>query len=131
MHALRINKTTTNPSFHFEPETATFEVKGESRPEDPKAFFQPIFQWLEEYLSSLEHNKPEQTLVFKFHLEYLNSISQKYVYGILTLLDNYHSKGIPLEIEWNYDLGDRDMKEAGQEFKTMINVPVKIASVTI
>ncbi|MCB0395617.1 MAG: SiaC family regulatory phosphoprotein [Flavobacteriales bacterium] len=53
MEALRIPATESSPAITLDPEKGTYEIIGESRPEDVRKFYEPILEWLDKYKSSL------------------------------------------------------------------------------
>ena len=42
---------------------------------------------------------------------------------MLTKLDAIKNDGFKIEIKWEYDQVDEDMKEAGEEYARLISVP--------
>ena len=105
MKPLIIKGTDFSPQIIFNPELPKFEISGESRPEDAGKLYGLILSWLEEYLS------------------YFNTVSAKYVLEILRLLHLYYSEGSHIQVLWYYKAKDEDMKESGEEFARLVNIP--------
>jgi hypothetical protein len=132
MNALIIEKTEFTPQVIMDPQTLTFLISGESRPENTQKFYSPVIQWLEKYQDILLEQKVKQGKTDKIKVElkfeYFNSVSAKDIMDILSLLNKLYSQGADVEIKWYYDKRDDDMKEAGEEFSKLIKVPFEVLS---
>jgi len=126
MKPLIIKGAEFSPQITFDPELMKFQISGESRPEDAGKLYGLVLGWLQEYLSSPkktgDSQKPLQ-IKFEFNLLYFNTVSAKYVLEILRLLHLYYSEGIDIRILWHYKAVDEDMKESGEEFARLVNIP--------
>ena len=120
MNALNIPSTEFTPKVLFDPTAGKFEIAGESRPENSGKFYDPIIAWLDQYRSAANGSA---NIVFEFKFDYFNSSSAKYILDILKQLNGFHSKGVPIKIKWSFDALDEDMKESGEEFAKLIDVP--------
>ncbi|PCJ84535.1 MAG: nuclear pore complex subunit [Flavobacteriales bacterium] len=133
MEGLYIEPTETSPKVHFDPEAFSFEISGESRPEDVRKFYKPVLDWFEQYSNYLywlteKYAEGEKKLVqFHFVFEYFNSSSAKYIMDVIAKLGDIQkaSPNAKIQILWHYDEPDEDMKEAGEEFETITNIPFK------
>ena len=94
--------------------TGQFVFYGKSLPEDGKVFYMPVIRWLEKY--SLN---PAATTQCSFKMEYLNSSSSKCFADILNILSTMREKDHVVEIIWNYDEEDDEMKEMGEQFQSI------------
>ena len=123
MKPLIIKGTEHSPEIIFRPDTATFQLNGESRPEDAGKLFGTVLKWLEEYLSETKKTKNTEPLKFEFGLLYFNTVSAKYILEIMRLLYLSHDEGKKVCIIWHYTERDEDIKEAGEEFERLVNLP--------
>ncbi len=124
MEKLFIEKTTTTPEIHLSPEDNTFHIRGKSSPEDVRALYYPVIEWFSSLcVEILEKSKytysSEKPLIFKVDLEYFNSSSAKFLYDIFLELKKLTTTGIPVIVEWHFDEGDNDLKEAGFDIATL------------
>ena len=120
---LYIPSTHNTPEIDFNLEKGIFKICGKSVMEDVEEFFEPVIEWLE---NNIEHtNLP---LKFVFNLEYFNIASSKRLLFILYLINDFHAQGKDVSIEWNFNEEDDDMKEVGEDFACMINVPFEFNS---
>lgn len=118
MEALRIQATDETPSVILDPAQNVFEFTGKSLPEDVTSFYGPVLSWLDEYDKS-----PRPKTVVDFKLNYFNTASSKLILDILFKLENIHQSGTEILIRWHYEEEDEDMKEAGEEYCDLVEVP--------
>ncbi len=95
-----------------------FIFEGRSIPENIKDFFKPILRWLEQY-----KEEPLGVTVVKMDFEYFNTSTSMLILESLYILDDIYEKGKDVRIEWYYRKHDFEMKEAGEEYETMLNLP--------
>lgn len=111
MENLYIEKTKATPTVNFNADSGVLEISGESYPENSMKFYQPVFNWLQQYLSETDN-----PIVFNFKLDYFNTSSSKCILNILEMLEESYSKGRKVDLNWYYQEEDDDMLENGQEF---------------
>lgn len=122
MAALDITGTDKTPSVHFDPEAGTLEITGCSIHENADRFFQPVLRAVEEYA-----RVPGPRMNVKLQLTYFNSSSAKYILDMLRSMDDLHASGASkVKLEWHYDSDDLDMEEAGEDYKALLGMPVKL-----
>jgi hypothetical protein len=132
MKTLIIRSTEISPQITFNPEKLKFEISGESRPEDAGKLYGLVLSWLEEYLLKRKKNGSNQNplpIKFEFNLIYFNTVSAKYVLEILRLLHLHYSKGFDIRVLWHYKTKDEDMKESGEEFARLVNIPFEFIQI--
>lgn len=117
---LIIKPTQLSPAVVFDYDNSKFEISGESIPENAAEFYIPIIQWLKDYESIMYYAKSEYGKIKKLSLnikyDYFNSTSAKFILDIFLVLQKFIKEGYDVEINWYYNDGDIDMKEAGEEF---------------
>ncbi|OJJ22976.1 hypothetical protein BKI52_01075 [marine bacterium AO1-C] len=121
---LIIERTKYTPLVSFNTDTNIFEISGESYSEDSVDFYQPIVEWLQDYLK--QNTKP---LTFNFFFIYFNTNSSQFIYEILEALEEYYLKtNIPVQINWSVKTNDQDMMEDGENFQESFDkLPFKLA----
>lgn len=112
MEKVSIDATERSPAVEFDFEGNTFLVKGESYPEDVTDFYGPLMDQLEPHL----REQSGATISFVFDLIYFNSSSAKILMGLFDLLEEVASDGNDVTVTWNYEEGDDNMQELGEEF---------------
>lgn len=120
MHKLYLSPGINTPEIHFSPEENIFFIRGRSAPEDVRAIYYPVINELKTFLNSITNGDfsiytSENPLKFQVDLTYFNSSSAKFIYDILFELKKLPLVGIPVVIEWFYDVEDTDMQEAGND----------------
>jgi len=124
MNIINIAATDKTPKVTLNAENNTFEMQGNSRPENVRDFFYPIIDDLKKYFEKIDEEKLEvKAITFNFKLDYFNSASAKFISDILLIIQKYANAGFNIKIYWYFDDGDDDMKEVGEDFSEMISYP--------
>lgn len=118
MDVIKIKGTDDTPTVTLDAANDIFEVSGRSLPEDVAAFYNPIIDWMDKYNQS-----PKAKTVFNFKLVYFNTASSKMLLDILMKLEELHNSGKEVLVKWHYTEDDEDMKEAGEEYADIVDVP--------
>lgn len=113
MEIISIEGKEDTPKVILDKGNGVFEISGRSLPEDARAFYQPIIQWLEKYASN-----PNSETIFNLKLEYFNTASSKLLLDVLQKLESIPNA----KVIWYHFEDDEDMEEAGKEFKDMVSV---------
>lgn len=118
MNPLLIKPTDVSLSISMDKEKGIFEFAGKSRPENAVDFFEPVFNWFDNYISN-----PNPITVISFKLEYYNSSSAKVLLRLLVRFEQLMGKGHEVKVHWFYRPNDEDILESGEDFSTLVNVP--------
>ncbi len=114
MKPLVIAGTPTTPTVTLDVEKGLFEITGRSVADEVSEVYTPIMQWLNSYAKD-----PRTTTVFVFKLEYFNTASSKALLDTISALSFIKNT----KVLWYYQEDDEDMKEAGEEFFELVNIP--------
>ncbi len=114
-----------SPEIIFDIESNNFSIKGKSVLTDVEDFYAPVLSWLEEVGNDLETSAS-----FVFDLEYFNIASSKRILFILYKLSELRKSGKDIYVVWYFSLEDDDMKEVGEDFAVMVNIPFEFISKT-
>ena len=120
MDTLSISPTPKTPEIVFNA-GGQLVIKGRSIPENSIDFFKPVYDWLDSYST-----KPSAETVFEVKLEYFNTSSSKCLLDIFRRLENLSKTGAAVKINWFYETDDEDMQEAGEDYKSILNMPFNI-----
>jgi len=118
MEVIKIMGTDDTPTVMLDAANDIFEISGRSLPEDVNAFYSPIIAWMEKY-----NQAPKPKTVFNFKLVYFNTASSKVLLDILMKLEDLQKVGKEVLVRWHYAEDDEDMKEAGEEYADIVDVP--------
>ena len=130
MQNLYIEKTDITPEINFSPEENIFLIRGTSSPEDVRALYYPVIDWIRIFIDDLlvgeyENFNKNNPLKFRIDLSYFNSSSAKFFYDIFCELKRVSDSDIPVDVEWYYDEEDTDMREAGGDISQLAELEFK------
>lgn len=94
------------PTVNFNVKTGICEISGESYLEKAPQFYQPLLDWLNNYMKM-----KRAPIAFNFRLTYFNSSSSKSFLDILNLLKAYKDKGGKVDVNWYYDVEEMDVED--------------------
>ncbi|WP_299456040.1 DUF1987 domain-containing protein [uncultured Microscilla sp.] len=123
MKSLFIESTPYTPKVWLDTETNIFEISGESYSDDTVAFFEPIMEWLQEFLT-----KNTQPIEFNFCMNYLNTGTSKRFVMIISILEDYYkSSKVWTEVNWFVHTDDADIMTIGEDFQEYFEtIPINI-----
>ena len=124
MEVIKIMGTDDTPTVVLDAANNLFEIAGRSLPEDVAAFYKPILEWIDKYIQS-----PNAKTVFSFRLIYFNTASSKLLLDILMKLEELQNSGKEVLVKWHYPEDDEDMKEAGEEYADIVDIPFEQVSI--
>lgn len=119
---IKISRSDSYPDITLDRANGIFEIKGISLPENGKEFYQPVLDFLSEYMQA-----PNQVTHFVFNLRYFNISSSKMILYILYKLKELNDTGKIVLVTWCYD--DEDIHEAGKDFEHMVAIPFQFKEV--
>ncbi len=118
MNSLIVNPTQDTPEVVFDAEQGKLLIAGTSIPENARAFFEPMLNWISEYLKS-----PKAETYISFKMTYFNTVSTKYIFDIMLLAKEIAKENNTLVFNWYFSEDDEDMYEAGATFSKMLRFP--------
>ena len=126
MKKIIIESTDVSPEVIFDVENNVFLIRGKSVVTEVDAFYAPLIDWLEN-----AKNKLDNRIDFVFDLEYFNIFSSKRILFILYKLSDLKKTGVNINIIWHFSIDEDDMKEIGEDFACMVNLPFEFISNTV
>lgn len=123
MEAKRITGTDESPEVVLDKDTNEFKFVGKSLPEDVKEFYNPILEWIENYVK-----EPNEETIIEFNMEYFNSASSKQILDILERFALINESGKKVMVKWHYMEDDEDMEDAGESYADIVDVPFELVS---
>ena len=118
MNIVKIRPTRDTPAVYFDPNKGIFKMFGRSLPENSLKFWTPILKQIEDGIRT-------KHLDIRVKMEYYNTSSSKCVFDLFRVFKSIEEKGVELSIRWYYEQYDEDMLEAGQDYKELLNLPIK------
>ncbi|PKN43724.1 MAG: hypothetical protein CVU60_00680 [Deltaproteobacteria bacterium HGW-Deltaproteobacteria-18] len=122
MNNLEIHQTSSTPMVRADNEQGRVFMAGDSYPENPFEFFQPIIDWIDDFLKN-----DDRPLAFDLQLIYLNTSSIRAMMDIFDRLEESHLAGRPVSVDWCYDPDNERVGELAEEFKEDCTFPFTIA----
>ena len=117
MNSLHINQETYTPFIHFNTTNNHFQISGESSSEDSNNFYNPVLNWLDNYLAT-----DRRSIKFDIYISYYNTHSSQVVFQILDKMNTHAFQNhVTVEVNWHVGIMDVDMKEDGEDFKEDFN----------
>lgn len=113
-----IPKTNQTPLVEFDTLNGTLSMHGKMVPENPIAFFDQINQTVDDFLKT---NSPN-SLEINMRLDYFNTVSSKMLSKFFRKITTEHKP----TLNWFYEKDDIELKEAGEDYSTIINYPINL-----
>jgi len=118
METLTIKQQNNTVGVVLDKENRKFVFEGRSLPENTVKFFEPIMKWIEEYKAN-----PNDETHIDMNFIYFNTSSAKIILEVLQEFDSINKDGKTVKITWHYMEEDYDIKEAGEEYESMVSLP--------
>lgn len=127
MKKLYISPTVLTPEISFSPEENIFFIRGISSPEDVRALYYPVIDWVKNLVYEINSSisvlyTRSNPLKLTIDLDYFNSSSAKFLFDIFNELKLLIAAGIPVKIEWLHDEEDIDMRDAGNDISLLVGM---------
>jgi hypothetical protein len=121
MDNIIIEGTSKSPSVLSDSDQGLIEIKGRSNIENSVSFYKPIIDWIELYGKS-----PSEITTINIQLEHFNTSSSKCILDLLKKAEIIHKADKQITVNWYYEMNDEDMMEAGEVYRTMTTIPIKL-----
>ncbi|MBX2973387.1 MAG: DUF1987 domain-containing protein [Flavobacteriales bacterium] len=119
---LELSATEKTPAVTIDAARGLFSLTGCSIPENADRFYSPIQDMAERYAG-----QPAPRTTLRVELTYFNSSSSKYLLDLMKLLSDLHASGrSSVTVEWWHAKDDLDMKEAGEDYRSLLDIPLKL-----
>jgi hypothetical protein len=127
MQKFLVQATDITPEIMFSPKDNLFIIRGTSAPEDVRALYYPVIEWIKLFIDDIIEGDVTQftqasPLKMQADLDYFNSSSAKFLYDIFSELKRLSVAGIPVSVDWLYDRDDTDQKEAGADIALLVEM---------
>jgi len=116
-----IKPTDDLPGVIFDPIKNLFIIFGRILPEDGRIFFNPILDWVAEYVKS-----PNEYTELHFKLDYYNSSTARMLTKLIVELEKILETGKKVKVVWEYAADDEVIKERGEELKSISYLPFEL-----
>ena len=125
MHTIVLKDATPNsPYLNLNPQSGLMDIKGIMIPENSHTLFDPIVQWVDEYLIH-----PSLQTELNIQLEYFNTRSSKFLLDIFRKFEKLYLNKHKVIVNWICDEDDFDMIEAGEDYQAIVKLPFNIIEI--
>lgn len=114
MENLEIAGTIKTPTITMNGENGSMLLEGRSNPENARSLFQPVIDWLEEYVKH-----PAQRTDLKINLELFNTSSSKYLLEVLRKVRFLADNNYETSVTWMYEEDDLEMLDTAEAYEMM------------
>ncbi len=121
MYQVNIKGSKTTPAVTLDHVTGRLEISGRSIPQDAVKFYASICSWLEAYKEIVKDK-----ITFHIKLEYFDTSSSKCLFDIFKILKEIQDNGIVILICWYFVYDDYEMKERGEEYESIAELPFSL-----
>jgi len=110
-----LKATQKTPEISCDINLGKITIKGICTPEDVIDFFQPLKNWIDDFGDSAADK-----LEISVFLDYFNTSTSRILLNLFRSALNLDEKGKQVNIYWNYENDDDDMKEAGEDYQSIL-----------
>ncbi len=111
MARIEIEATGSTPEIILDIEAKTLQIKGICTPENPRLFFEPVFQAMDDF------QKNNEKILVEICLDYFNTGSSKCLLNLFYMISNNPTLKTNSEVNWVIEDSDPDIKESGLLFE--------------
>ena len=126
MDTLDIQATKSSPRVVLDQATGDLRIEGQSYPENPVRFYEPVLTALENWFSA----GGSVPLVVTINLSYMNTSSSKCLMNLLDRLDEGSRAGSAVTINWHYDADNEMAHESAEEFREGLQVTFNLIPIS-
>ena len=124
MEIIKIEPKDLLPGVILNKNSNTFRMYGTSCPMETEEFYEPIINWMNNYLRN-----PLSETVFEIFFSYFDTSSSKYLLHIFYKLEDLQDAGYDVHVKWFYAEDDDDMLEEAEEFENTVYLDFEIIPV--
>ncbi len=111
MARFEIEATGSTPEIVLDPEAKTLQIKGICTPENPRLFFDPLFEAMDDF------QRNNDRILIEICLDYFNTGSSKCLLNLFYMVSNNSALKLNSMVNWVIEDSDPDIKESGLLFE--------------
>lgn len=119
MERLYIEQAKATPQIDFDADLKVLKMNGQSYPENAFKFYEPVFEWLDNFFESFEG---DDLIKLELTLPYINTSSSKCMMMLLEKFEEASDSGRNIVVNWYYDKDNESELECAEEFKEFVNL---------
>ncbi|VAW48592.1 hypothetical protein MNBD_GAMMA03-1445 [hydrothermal vent metagenome] len=125
MENVFIKGTDRTAEIDFDFDKGILSISGRSIPENPTCFYENLESLIISYAKA-----PQPKTIIKVNLEYFNTSSSKCLVDLFKEFEKIHSSKSEVLVEWYYEQDDEEIKDSGEDYKDIVDIPFEIKLLT-
>lgn len=121
MNRLHIHATDKTPEIILDFRLGDLSVCGRSIIKDNPDFYKELIDALDTYIKN-----PAPITIAHIQLDYFGEMSSKSLLEVFKKLESIHRIKSDVSINWYYSFEDKDMRETGEDFENLLNIPFRL-----
>ena len=117
MKSIRTDQTKNSPEVLLDASGGIIRIKGRSILENAAEFYEPILEWIDEYVRN-----PASLTCIDIDLEYFNSATAKFLITLIQRVSSVTFRNARFKVNWYYEDGDEDILERGEYISSVLEV---------
>lgn len=113
--------TEKTPELILNYKTGDITIIGRSIIKDNPYFYSELIEAIEKYIEN-----PAPITIAHIQLDYFGEMSSKSLLEVFRKLESIHRKKSDVSINWYYSFEDKDMRETGEDFEHLLNIPFRL-----
>lgn len=110
------------PQIKVDENKGILRIEGESYHEHAIEFFQPIFEWLQNFITT----HPTQALTLEFKMTYFNTSTSRRFLEMFRIAEAHYKNGGNIVVNWYHEADDLDMLDSGLEYQQEVSFDFNI-----
>lgn len=124
MNNTYIGATRRTPEINFKYDEGSFEIKGNSMPENTEDFYHSLAEEFGEYAKD-----PATVTKMSFGFMYYNTATARAIHRFFRKLNEIHLAGHAIVVKWHYEEDDEEMKESAEYYQHIVDFDIELVSV--
>ena len=121
MDRIFLEGTNRLPKIILDKQVENFEISGNSNHRNVNDYFLPVFEWIDNYTKD-----PLEKTVFKFKMNYYDSVSSLLIFRIFQKLQLLKDIGNQVHVKWFYRENDDNIFDVGVDFKEIFLLDIDL-----
>ena len=123
MEKFNLLGTARTPTIELDNQQGKILLEGRSSPENAKEFYQPVIDWLDEYVKN-----PAENTSMVINLEHFNTSSSKFLMEVFRRMRYLSDNDYKYDITWMYEEDDLEMLDTAETYEVMTGMRFKKVS---
>jgi hypothetical protein len=121
MNRFHIHATDKTPEIVLDFKSGDISLTGRSIIKDIPDFYKILLDALDQYTDN-----PAPITIAHIQLDYFGELSSKSLMEVFRKLESIHRIKSDVSINWYYSFEDKDMRETGEDFENLLNIPFRL-----